>query len=394
MSSYADFQPIFARTEEDIRAAFDVRANAGLSATDPAWVDIRQGSLYYLATQPSVIEFASAYDRINEAIAAGILATSWGQRLDLHAASYGEERLAATRAVGFVTFTGATGTLIGTGARVGPVQTEPDIEPPIFETTASGTIPAGAGNVGTLTLAVAALNAGAEGNITANTVTFLHTGIAGVTAINNAAAFSSGSDLETDDALKERLKLMFQGRGSGTVADYAREALKWPGVGRVFVEPVWNGPGTVRLHILDDWGNPTGGTVHTDLQTHLDPVPAQGKGWAPINHIVTVVTSVTVPIHVDATVAFEEGYSLDGTAGAVALRTAITAAIAEYLNSLKPGEDVVYHHVRAKIFQIDGVYDVTALTMSITDPVPATGSSVNIAITPTQLARAGDIDLI
>jgi uncharacterized phage protein gp47/JayE len=104
----------------------------------------------------------------------------------------------------------------------------------------------------------------------------------------------------------------------------------------------------------------------------------QFMGIAPVGAWIFVDTPTPVSIAIVATVTFESGYSLDGTGGTIALRESIEQAIEEYIDSLRPGEDVVFNHVRARFFDVGGVYDVTALTVN-------TGTS-NIAIATSEVA--------
>ena len=287
-----DSLPLFVRDEDDIRADFDLRANAGLTTDDPEWVDTRVGSPFWLATQVAVTDSARNVDRMNEVVAASMISTSWGEHLDNHAASYGMERKAASFATGVVRFTGTVGTLIGTGVRVSPVQTDPEIEPPVFYTTQSGTIPAG----GFLDLAVQAEDAGIAGNVAANQITFLITGVGGIASVNNAAATGGGVEVESDEALVLRLLQRFAGKGSGTQADYIGWSLEDPEVGRVTVVPVWAGPGTVQVILMSPSGDSVSAAAVSRVQLRLDPVAGQGKGQAPISHNVTVQTPAQVQI--------------------------------------------------------------------------------------------------
>lgn len=381
MADYTNFFPIVQRTEEDLRADFDVRANAGLTVDDPDWADTRVGSPYWLATQPAVIEFAVAYDRINEAVAAGILATSWGDALDAHAASYGEERTEASYATGEITFTGDEGTLIGTGVRVSPVQTDPDVNPPIFETTASGAID----GTEEITLPIQAIEAGEDGNVAANEITLPITGVEGLVSLTNADPTDGGADEESDEALKERLMLRFRGGGRGTSSDYAAEALRQPTVGKVTIQRAWDGPGTVRIMVMDDNGDPLSVDEVADLQEHFE-------AWVPLDHEPTVATPTTSTIHSLAEMEFKEGYSLDGSGGDVALQTAIEEAIAEYINSLGVGEDVIYNRVIAAIMTVEGVLDVNDTVRIEETTDPPTGTT-DIAIGDTEVAKSGNITL-
>lgn len=385
--SIDDFPVLFQRTEEEIRADFDARANAGVTPDDPAWTDTRAGvSSFWLFTQPAVVEFAAAYDRMNEIAAASILSTSWGEFLDAHVASFGDERIAAVRATGVLRFEGAEGTLIANGARFSPVQTDPDLEPPVFQTTEGGTIDAD----GVIDLPAEALEAGEAGNVAAGTITYPRTAVPGVVTITNPDDFDGGEEEESDDALKTRMRLRFKGGGGGNAAAYAREALLWPGVGFVKVIPHWNGPGTVKVVIMDNNRDPLPSQV-APLQEHLGTGVMGEEGWAGINHEVTVVTPDYTDIYGSSTVVFAPGYSLDGAGGTVALRSAIEAATTAYIDSLAPGDDVIFEAFQAAILSVDNVVDVADTTVDVVDPPVGTA---NIAIDDDHVARLVRVDLV
>jgi uncharacterized phage protein gp47/JayE len=86
-----------------------------------------------------------------------------------------------------------------------------------------------------------------------------------------------------------------------------------------------------------------------------------GEGTAPIGHAVLVQTPTEVPIDVQATVTHKSGYSLDGTAGTVATRDAIDAAIRDYIGSLDVGEDVILNAVESRFFDVTGVLNVASV---------------------------------
>jgi uncharacterized phage protein gp47/JayE len=190
-----------------------------------------------------------------------------------------------------------------------------------------------------------------------------------------------GSDEESDEDLRARIKLAFTGEGAGTQADYKRMVLEYDGVGRVTVVPHFDGPGTVLVIIADAEGQPLPGSKVTEVQNGLDPVSGQGQGDAPIDHDVTVATPTTVAINVAGQITFKHGYSLDGTSGTTPQRSAIVAALTAYVNALDPGGDVVYEAVKAALFTVDSVLDVSGITVE--------GGTANVAIAqyPPQTAQ-------
>ena len=230
----------------------------------------------------------------------------------------------------------------------------------------------------TNTMPVEAVEPGASGNVPPEAITQLLTPIAGV-SVTNPAPTSGGADVESDELLRERVLLEFSSRpGAGTIADYERWARSFPPVGYATVEALWSGAGTVRLIVTDQDNNPVSASVVSGLQNYLDPVPGQGRGLAPIGAVVTVITPTTVAVTVAATLVLLTGYSLDGASATIAVRGDIERAVMDYIDMLKPGEDVVLHNVRAQIFKVPGVYDVPSLSLN--------GTAANLAIGPTQIA--------
>lgn len=383
MVDFAEFLPLFAETPDTIRARIDADVNAGVDPLDPLFLDTTEGGIYFDVTQGVILEFARQWDALaTEVPAAMFPAFSWGGYLDEWGITTNVERKAAVRATGTVTFTGLVGTLIATGTQVATPQTDPDAAPVIFETTASGTIPGG----GSVTVPVRAIDPGSAGNVATGTITLLVSPVAGITAITNPAATTGGSEVETDDAYRERILLeIAQPAGAGNIADYERWALAYPGVGHVTVQPIWAGPGTVRIIPTDADNNPSSPTVVSGLQAQLDPVAAQGAGLAPIGATVTVAAPTSLTINVSATVTHKPGYSLDGTSGTVPTREAIKAAIRQYIDNLGPDDDVIFRHVEARFFAVEGVLDVGSLLLN--------GAGANVTVAALQVAETGTITL-
>jgi uncharacterized phage protein gp47/JayE len=383
LADFLDFLPLFTETTDTIRARIDADMNAGVDPSDPNFADTTEGGIYFDITQTIILEIERIWDALAAEVPAVMFpAYTWGDYLDEWGITVNVPRKAAVAATGTVTFTGTAGTLIATGTTVSPLQTDPDVAPPSFVTASSAVIGVG----GTVDVPIVAATPGVIGNVAAGTITLLLSPNAGLTALTNAAAMSGGEEVETDDAYRERILLEFsQSPGAGNQADYLRWALAYPGVGNATVQPVWAGAGTVRVIVTDADNNPVSGAVVSGLQALLDPTPGQGAGLAPIGAIVTVATPTPVTINISATVVHASGYSLDGTAGTVATRAAITQAIADYVGSLAPGDTVYLRHVEARFFAVQGVLDVTSLLLN--------GAASNVTIGGLQVADLGTVTL-
>jgi uncharacterized phage protein gp47/JayE len=348
-----EFLPLFPEeTEQTIRERWAACANEGLTEEDvDEWVDVREGSFWYVATAPAIREAARIYDLMgSEFPAAAFPLWTWGEYLDDLALGFDLERNAASFAAGVVKFTSEDGVAIPAGTQVA-VEGGPE-----YQTTEGGAILPGGGDV---ELPVKALLAGSEGNVGIGAITLLESPFDESITIANEEAIVGGSEAETDEALRERLLAAHEGKGPGNKKDYAIWALAYgEGVGRAIVVPLWKGPGTVLVIVLTAEGDPVSAETVEGLQNFLDPVAGEGEGEAPIGPTVTVTTAEQVKVDVEAEVELETGYSLDGAGGTIALEEALESAIADEINRSQPGDEVVRQKIVGRIVSLAGVHDV------------------------------------
>lgn len=295
MASLLDFLPLFRETAETIRARMDADVNAGVDPNSDDYIDTTEGGFYWDLTQVVVLEIERLMDMLaTEVPAAAFPQYAWGDYLDDHGETIGLTRKPATKATGQITFSGTNGTLIPTGTRVATPQIAPDDEPVEFLTTAGATIASGTATVG-----IEAETAGSAYNVSIGSLSVLINAPAGVVSCTNAAATTGGTDVETDEVFRARILLeLASAQGAGNAADYERWALAYEGVGFCAVEPLWDGPGTVRLMITDASNAPVSNAVISGLKNQLDPASASTQ----LNGAVTLPTAT---ITVDDTTGFE-----------------------------------------------------------------------------------------
>lgn len=461
MADVLNFLPLRVETVDDIRARIDADVNAGLDPDDEAWIDTTEGSFYYDITQALILELERLWDfAATDVVAASLVEYAWGDYLDDHGATVGVPRKEAVAATGEVTFTGTDDVLIPIGTEVATVQTDPDEEPIAYVTTDSGVIAGGS-----VTLPVQAVEEGTAGNVPAAAVELLLSPVENISEVTNAEAITGGADPETDEAYRERLRLAnTAAQGGGSIADYERWALGWPGVGNVRVVPLWNGPGTVRVIVTDEDNNPVSAAIKEGLQDYLDPYSAEteldggvtlpnatitvldttgfaasgriyvgsqlveytgktattftgctggsgsipdgtaviqhgeGRGQAPVGHIVTVDTPATLTVDISATVTPRDGYSIDGAGGTIALDAEIEAVLRDYVDNLPPGgEDppgsespvgsgfVLLQRVEGRIVQVAGVYNISDVEIN--------GVADDLAVGALQVPALGTVTL-
>lgn len=157
---------------------------------------------------------------------------------------------------------------------------------------------------------------------------------------------SPGSDVETDDNLRQRYLSKVNYRAfAGNIAHYKELALGINGVGGVQVYPTWNGGGTVKLSIVDSDFMPIRNTNGSEgafvrtVQNVIDPDAIMGQassglglGNAPIDHRVTVTTPTALEVVITADIT---------TTGAVieVVMPKIISAVENYFRTLRQNWD-------------------------------------------------------
>ena len=139
-------------------------------------------------------------------------------------------------------------------------------------------------------------------------------------------------DEETDGHLRDRLlKADDWVAYGGNVADYLSMLSKISEVGAGQVYPVWNGPGTVKLVILNNDLMPASADLVKKVKNIIDPEDreALGYGLAPIDHQVTVVAPSILTVNVASTV------TIDSKQNADSVKAKIKEAIGNYFQLLR-----------------------------------------------------------
>jgi uncharacterized phage protein gp47/JayE len=126
----------------------------------------------------------------------------------------------------------------------------------------------------TISVPVQAIIGGAQGNVGSGTVTRLVSSLTGITSVTNPLAMTGGTDLESDIDLKTRFAAFVANPpSSGNRADYIRWAKESTTlVGAADVQSLWNGPGTVKVFILDTNNAPAAQAILDVVQAYIDPL--------------------------------------------------------------------------------------------------------------------------
>ena len=252
--------------------------------------------------------------------------TAEDEVLARHAAIWGLTRIAATAAIGAVTFMGTAGAIVPAGAEL---RRGDDAR---FLLAAGVTI----GGGGTGTGNVVARVAGATGNALAGVALQLVAPVAGIQpgAVVAAGGLAAGADAETDAGLRARLLQRIQTPPSGgAAADYVTWAFTVANVGRVWVYPLWLGAGTVGVAFVTTGGAIPGGPLVASVQAALD-----------LRRPVTVAVTVFAP----ATQAV--ALTIDLSVDTAEIRAAVLAELADFfVREAEPGGTILISRISAAI---------------------------------------------
>lgn len=286
------------------------------------------------------------------------LSTSVGTDVDSFVGDFGLLREAAVSATGQVTFSRFTATQSATipvGATLlttdGTQQFTviADTTQPYWNASANAyVIPAGTSS-GAVT--VQAVNAGTQGNVSANTITTISTAIVGVDTVTNALAFTNGVNAETDTALQARFVLYIQGLRQAIRTSVASAiAGLQQGIQYTLTENKAYDGSTLNgsFYVVI---NPSGSALQAQVYSALDAVRALG-----ITIAVFPATQLTANVTMTATA--QAGYTHAQAAADIA------AAIQAFIATIPLGASLDYEKLYAIAYGPASVLKVTGLLLN------------------------------
>ena len=281
---------------------------------------------------------------------------SSGEWLDYHATMAGTARKVAAKSSGTLTVTGTPDLAIEQGFVFATEGTSHEAAV-LFATTEAATIAAG----GTVDIAAEAVEGGIKGNVGANSITMQFQPLQGITAVNNALAFTGGTEEELDIDLKARILAInssLEASFVGSQADYKRWAEEVPGVGTALVKPEWNGPGTVKLVLLDQTGAPADQTLMDAVEDYILQPDSPLDRKAPVGATLTIATMTTTTINYSVIVEKTSDITLTG------ISDTFKAALQRYYPTAKAQSEIRLTQVASLLSGIDGVLDFKTLTIN------------------------------
>jgi len=310
------------------------------------------GSFFYDAEYPLALGLKRIYDILEDMLKQAYVRTATGENLDDKVAEQGIVRKPATFAIGEVQITGDNGTIIPLGTKVASANV-------IFSTTTQATV--GAKGV---TVPIVADVAGANGQVPSSAIDTFPVTIGGLVGVTNEQPTHDGFDEESDDALRQRFfEKVSEPPTSGNIYHYRLWAKECLGVGEAKVIPLWNGPGTVKVVIVDS-------DMKTPSKELIDKVYAYIEENRPVGAVVTVSGSTPLQINVSVHITGE-------TSG-------VKAQLEAYLSKIAfKSQEVSYAQIGSAILLAPNVNDYSNLLVN--------GKTNNIPINDDGLAVIGNV---
>lgn len=286
----------------------------------PNDLDKREGSIIYDAVAPAAMVSAQQSLSLANILRETYIKTAQEEFLDYRAVEHGTSRYAATNAEVKAKFNDDDGNPVNVevGDRFASIA-----ESPIFYTVIK------ANNDGTAEMQAE------EAGTSANS----YLGQVLPVTPNDSLSWAEiveitipARDAENDDHLRARLlnSNSWVAYG-GNVADYLDMTSKIHDVGATQVYPTWDGPGTVKIVILNNDLMPASQTLVKKVKEEIDPEESttQGYGLAPIDHRVTVVAPETFKVDIAMNVTIVDSVNID------TIRANIRTSLEEFFKSLR-----------------------------------------------------------
>lgn len=318
---------------------YDVVKNRTLSNID---LDVYKGEGSFLSDMVSPVnsELAKFYIELSYLHKKAFIEDNFDDFLDKRVNEFGVYRKLGTEATGEVTFEGKVGTVIPNGTIISYNEL-------LFVVIKDIVI---SSKIEQNTSPIQALEIGIRYNIPANTEFKLQDEINGITKIYNDVAFRGGTEIETDEELKERFyKIQKNQATSGNKAHYEEWALEVEGVYNAKVIPRWDGPGTIKILIYGQNNQSVDNEVLQRCTEHIEEEK-------PIGPTVTIVTPSTFDINISATLTLENGYDIES------IKVVFLDIINSYL--IENSREIVYIKVMSLLASIEGIHDIKNLLVN------------------------------
>lgn len=325
----------------------------------PADIDDMPGGFPYDFTMPTALEKSELIQfHVVRTLMLMFPMWAWGEWLDLHGKQKGVIRKVANPASGYVTIEGIPETRIAAGFTICTPAT--DVSSSVeYKLDEEVTIP----ESGKITVSITAVYGGGSGNTKTGTVIIMSKPIEGITKLYNEEDITGGTDEEDDTAFLERIMEKYESEGAsfiGNDSDYKRWSKEVTGIGDCIVVPTWNGPGTVKLVLVDSNGRPANDRLVQAVFDHIvSPNDREQRLMPTGSAYLTVVAADTKLISYSCT-----KLSYDSSTNPDQVIEDFKTAVMKYYTEAKAGNIVRFNKVHAILTNLPGVLDFEDLRMN------------------------------
>lgn len=324
-------------------------------------IDKREGSFINNMVSPLASELARIYIEHEGLLNMSFVRNGFFSFLDAKCEEYGIYRKEGTKAVGEVIFIGKNdvsienGTLLSCDGLYYVVLNDAVIVNNQAE------------------LVVEALDVGKQYNLLANTRLIAKENIDGVTDIYVKSDMGSGTNIETDEELRDRyFETIKKSYTSGNVAHYETWTTEVQGVGLCKVYPLKNGNGTVEIVVTDS--NMLGASGEL-----IESVKANIEEKRPIGASISVVSATEKAINIKANITLASGYTVEE------VKDEFANKVTEYLKDISFKTSYVSNaRLGNLLLDTNGVFDY--LEFKIND------LTSNIALNDVEVPKLGTIE--
>lgn len=223
-------------------------------------INTEEGSMFHIAVSPMSVELAMLYSNLENVLSLGFAQTTSLEYLKMRAEEHGVFWKEQTKSTGFIEVVGEEGVVIPKGTLFSKSNGVS------YESLSEGRIVGGS-----ILIPINGMDFGVLYNTESNTINEMPIEIMGIDRVTNPENVSGGSDSESEEALLSRLLDQVRKPGtSGNKYHYEKWAQEVNGVGDAKCFSLWNGPGTVKLIIVDENMSPASNTIVEDVKHFIE----------------------------------------------------------------------------------------------------------------------------
>lgn len=321
-----------------------------MMANLPGDIDDTPGGFPYDLTFSSAIEKSELIEfHLARALMIAFPQYAWDDWLDLHGQQVHIARHPGRYATGLLRLEGEPGTEIekGTMFLVPATDDAPAVE---FETDQDCVI----GGDGAVLVGITALEPGSESNVNAGAISIMDEPVDEIIRIENPEGTSGGTSEESDDDYYDRIAAEYESSKTylGNDADFKRWAQE-AGAGDCIVDDCADGPGTVKLILIDQNGQPASAQLTDEVYRYIVSPEDRTKRLLPTACArLTCVPATTVKINYSCT-----GLQLEESVSMEEVKKRFADLLGPVYSQAKAEGILRYNRIRPLITGIDGVMD-------------------------------------